>query len=165
MRAIYHRFDGVFDWKRGWSIIIYILPWERGCLLGKRTLFNLVSMRGPPSCFFMGNLKSGPMAIRRRNSWISDQKWTEKMKEYAKQLARWLFLRSIRIRSLYGCFSACTVTWLSKEKGCPCCLISCYARARAWSSAMNHFTESILMVNLVSVAGCFRCASLRERNW
>ena len=103
MRAIYHRFDGVFDWKRGWSIIIYILPWERGCLLGKRTLFNLVSMRGPPSCFFMGNLKSGPMAIRRRNSWISDQKWTEKMKEYAKQLARWLFLRSIRKKktSLY----------------------------------------------------------------
>ena len=29
---------------------------------------------------------------------------------------------------------------------------------------MNHFTESILMVNLASVAGRFRCASLRERN-
>ena len=27
---------------------------------------------------------------------------------------------------------------------------------------MNHFTESILMVNLVSFAGRFRCASLRE---
>ena len=44
-----------------------------------------------------------------------------------------------------------------------CCSICC-ARARAWSSAMNHFTESILIVDLVSVAGRFRCASLRERN-
>ena len=44
-----------------------------------------------------------------------------------------------------------------------CCSICC-ARARAWSSTMNHFTKSILMVNLVSVAGRFRCASLRERN-
>ena len=44
-----------------------------------------------------------------------------------------------------------------------CCSICC-ARARAWSSTTNHFTKSILMVNLVSVAGRFRCTSLRERN-
>ena len=55
MRAIYHRFNGIFDWKRGWSIILSAC--KRGCWLGKRTLINLVSRRGPPGCFFMVELK------------------------------------------------------------------------------------------------------------
>ena len=104
MRAIYHRFDGVFDWKRGWSIIIYIYcPGNEAAYWAREHCLTSFPCAALQAVFSWGNLKSGPMAIRRRNSWISDQKWTEKMKEYAKQLARWLFLRSIRKKktSLY----------------------------------------------------------------
>ena len=104
MRAIYHRFDGVFDWKRGWSIIIYIYcPGNEAAYWAREHCLTSFPCAALQAVFSWGNLKSGPMAIRRRNSWISDQKWTEKMKEYAKQLARWLFLRSSRKKktSLY----------------------------------------------------------------
>ena len=89
MRAIYHRFDGVFDWKRGWSIIIYIYcPGNEAAYWAREHCLTSFPCAALQAVFSWGNLKSGPMAIRRPHSWISDQNWTEEMKEYAKQLAR-----------------------------------------------------------------------------
>ena len=52
-------------------------------------------------------------AIQRRDSWISDQKWTEKMQEYAKHVAQRMlstfWLASARKKSLY-------ISWNRAEK-------------------------------------------------
>lgn len=52
IQAVYHRFDGMFDWKRGWYGI-HVFDWKR-------------------SCFCKSELKMAFAAIQRRNSWTSD---------------------------------------------------------------------------------------------
>lgn len=63
MRAIYNRFEGMFAWKRGWSMVY--LPENE-------------------AAWAIVNHNNGVTAIRRRNSVSSDENWTEETQEYAK---------------------------------------------------------------------------------
>ena len=91
IRAIYHRFNGIFDWKRGWSIILS--AWKRGCWLGKRTLINLVSRRGPPGCFFMVELKKNSL-------WLSEDEMAEFLTK--TELKKWINRSKTRARFSSG---------------------------------------------------------------
>ena len=68
MRAIYHPINGIFAWKRGWSMVY--LP---GRLLGQQW-----------------TKKNGVHGYQRRSSWIFDYNWTKEIQEYAKHIARWV---------------------------------------------------------------------------
>ena len=61
-----------------------IFAWKRGCL-GNTSFQEL-----PPSCLFTSERqKIASTAIRRRNSWISED-WTEEINENAKHIAPWM---------------------------------------------------------------------------
>ena len=69
MQAIYHRFDGIFNWKRGWSMAYLIeneASWEKD---HRSTSFP--SSAPYNSCLFTSELKNTAFtAIQRRNSLI-----------------------------------------------------------------------------------------------
>ena len=71
MRTIYHRFDDIFDWKRGRSMVYWL---ETRLLVQKWTK------------------KMAFTAIRRRNSWTSVLNWTEEIQECANILLDGFYL-------------------------------------------------------------------------
>ena len=81
MRTRYHRFDSTFVVKQGLSMVYFhgneaawAIPLSRSC--------HLVAI---PEW----TTKMASTAIRRRNSWISED-WTEEIKENAKHIAPWM---------------------------------------------------------------------------
>ena len=69
MRAIYHRIDGIFDWKRG-------------RMHGQQTFDQRDFPAHRRSCLFT--------TVRRRDNWISDWDWTEGKQEYAKHITQYM---------------------------------------------------------------------------
>ena len=113
------------------------------------------------------SLKISTKIIFELSEWQQNHNTTTDKKNLPFFLPSWQCFAGILPLSQWLCRKS--TTWFMSRRmrrhfsPLKCCSICC-ARARAWSSTMNHFTKSILMVNLVSVVGRFRCTSLRERN-